>query len=172
MTASDKQLWHGSSIGQIKTLQPHTSGFLGEKVVFATDDIPFALAMTFGLGHELAVGYFNVAKDNSLRMYIDELMPKKIELLNQPGFLYLVESTNFKKDGRLAHCEYISQHPAKVIKEWPIKNVLEEIKKYKVEIVGYNNLLKKMKTRKKIGSFRKNTKSRFNLKRRIKYPPQ
>lgn len=79
-------LYHGSKVAGIKILKPFSHNAIGGEVaVFATTDKKFAMAMIHGTGNELAVGYFVDQQTHKERMYIDELRPGKLDLLNAPG---------------------------------------------------------------------------------------
>jgi len=120
------------------------------KVVFATPDKNFALAMIWGTRDELAVGYYKNTKTKEKIMYIDELKPKKLELLNQEGYLYEVDNGGFTQNKRLMKEEYIVTKDIKVQKEIKIKNILTRLKRTKkVKIVPYDNVLKEMQKRDK-----------------------
>lgn len=143
------KLYHGSKIGGIKYLKPHKYGIVDNKnVVFATDDIRFALAMIYGTGDEIAVGYFVNQDTREEEMYIDELQKGKLKLLDNKGFVYEVESAGFVKDDRLSHVEYINENnEVKVLNEVFVPNILNEIKKYKISIVEYKGVLKEIEKR-------------------------
>ena len=102
-------LYHGSKLGGLKTLIPHQHSFSlpDAKVVFATNDVRFALAMIHGSGRQLAVGYYSKDSSSNLQMYIDELEEGNFQLLNKPGWIYLVDPSGFKPNQQLAHCEFI-----------------------------------------------------------------
>ncbi len=143
-------LYHGSKIANLKVLEPGRSALFSDKVVFATPDIRFALAMIHGSGHELAVGYFGKTRPGEKEMYIDELQPNKLELLNQPGYLYEVDAVTFGgREKHLSHAERISKKPVKVLRAIHIDNVLAELKKYEINIVGYDNVSEALGKRQK-----------------------
>ena len=124
-----KFFYHGSRTAGIKTLEPHQHRLFTHKVVFATLDSRFALAMIYGTADELAVGYVRSTKTNQLKMYIDELQPNRLQLLDGPGYLYTVSPRGFQPSRRLAHVEFVSQSEVEVLEELAVANVLEEMKK-------------------------------------------
>ena len=141
-------LYHGSSLAGIKVLEPQATDLFTGKVVFASPDIRFALAMIYGSDQELGVGYFSNSKTDSLRMYIDELQPAKLELLNRSGYLYHLEaSDDFKASDKLWHVELVSHQPQPVLKQVKIANVLAELAKYDLDIVGYDDVLAALEKR-------------------------
>ena len=144
-----KILYHGSKTPRLKALKPQGGCYSlpDEKVVFATSDFRFALAMTYGTGDELAVGYYGDNYQN-LQMYIDELQPSKLQLLSQPGWLYYVPASGFKPDKRLAHCEFINPSWVEIIKKVKIDNIFDQLKKYQIDIVEYDNVPAALESRK------------------------
>lgn len=143
-----KTLYHGSKTPNIKILKPQPNNAVdGESVIFATNDPLFAMAMTFGTGKELAVGYFINKKTNSKNMYIDELKKGSLRLLENVGYLYEVEGTKFTTDKRLMPEELVSHSEVKVLRESRIPNILNYLKINNVEIVRYENVPKEMKAR-------------------------
>lgn len=144
-----KNLYHGTTQAGIKMLKPFPHNAInGEPVVFATSDRRFALAMIYGTGNELAVGYFVDRETHKEEMYIDELREGKLSLLNAPGILYEVAGENFVSDPRLSHVEFVSKVETPVINEIHIENILEELKKdASLTIVPYEEVLEAMKKR-------------------------
>ena len=128
-------------------LLPQKSGLFNGKVVFATPDIRFALAMIHGTGEEIAVGYYNSRKIEKKQMYIDELQPDSLQLFQQSGCLYLVAAAGFVPDKRLAHSEYINRNPVRVLEKFRITNILDELAKYDVNIVEYDDVPASMQAR-------------------------
>ena len=103
--------------------------------------------MIFGSGQELAVGYFLDRDSQQTTMYLDELLPNKLQLLKQTGYLYRLNATGFQKDKRLCDVEYISQKPTPVVAMEKIDNVLEKLQQAAVQIVTYENVPAEMKRR-------------------------
>ena len=67
-------LYHVSKISGLKVLKPFSHNAMdGEKAVFATNDIMFALSMAYGTGNDIAVGYHCNTKTKEKEFYIDEL---------------------------------------------------------------------------------------------------
>lgn len=155
-------LYHGSRTTGLKLLKPTQSALFSDKVVFATPDIRFALAMIHSCGQELSVGYFGKIKSKEKAMYIDELEPNKLKLLNQPGYLYEVNAATFGgEEKNLCHAERISRKPVKVLRTIYIDNVLSELKKYDINIVGYEDVLESLKQRQR-DPLIKHAKNRFD----------
>ncbi|HEC64180.1 MAG TPA: hypothetical protein ENI23_02675 [bacterium] len=142
-------LYHSSKTPDIKALKPFpNNGVDGESVVFATDDKLFAVAMTYGTGDELAVGYYKDAKSKDV-MFIDELDEGKLSLLDNPTSLYEVDSSLFKEDSRLFPGEFISTTEVPVVKETKIDNVFKYLKRGWVEITAYKDVPEAMERRKR-----------------------
>lgn len=148
MENQQKILYHGSQTPDLKILKPNPHNAVNKRaVVFATSDIRFALAMMYGTGDELAVGYFVNTNTHEEEMYIDELQPDKLKLLESPGYLYEVSAEGFYQDPALSHVELVKDTEAKVIKMTKLENTLEELKKYKISIVKYEDVPVAMKQR-------------------------
>lgn len=145
-----KVLYHGSQTPNLRFLKPKPHNAVNRRsVVFATSDIRFALAMISGTGDELAVGYFVHPKTHEEEMYVDELQPGKLKLLQEPGYLYEVSAEGFYQDSKLSHVEFVKDTKAKVLKMIKIKNTIQELKKYKVALVKYADVPEAMKRRQK-----------------------
>ena len=150
MDKQPKNLYHGSQTPNLKILKPNPHNAVNKRsVVFATSDVRFALAMMYGTGDELAVGYFINTETREEEMYIDELQPNKLQLLEAPGYLYEVSSEGFYQDPALSHVELVKDSEIKVIRMTKIENILNELKKYKISIVRYDNVPDAMKQREK-----------------------
>ena len=106
-------LYHGSKTAGIKMLWPQKSNLFTNKVVFATPDIRFALAMIHGAGESIDIGYFSSSQTAKKQMYINELQAGSLRLLQQAGCLYLVAAAGFVPDKHLAHSERIKLDPSK-----------------------------------------------------------
>lgn len=141
-------LYHGSKKSGIKTLKPFPhNGVDGESVVFATPDIRFAMAMIHGTGDELAVGYFVDQETHKEEMYIDELTPNALQILSAPGILYTLDDAGFVADPRLSHLELISKMEVPVVSEKYVDNILDELKKFNINFVQYDQVLGEMNKR-------------------------
>lgn len=141
-------LYHGSMVPDIKILKPFPHNAVDKRaVVFATSDIRFALAMMRGTGNELAVGYFVSPGTHDEEMYIDEIQPGKLELLNAPGYIYEVSSEGFYQDAGLSHVEFVKDGEAPVLNETKVENILDELRKYKITIVKYEGVPASMRER-------------------------
>ncbi len=123
-------LYHGSKTPNIKTLTPFPHTIVNnEKVVFATEDIRFALAMIHGTSKEIDVGYIND------KMYIKENIPNAFNIISQPGIIYTLEDSGFMHDNRLTKQELISKNEAKVMNEKYYENIFDELKKFDIEFI-------------------------------------
>lgn len=148
MNNQPKILYHGSQAPDLKILKPNPHNAVNKRaVVFATSDIRFVLAMMYGTGDELAVGYVVNTETHEEEMYIDELQPDKLKLLEAPGYLYEVSAEGFYQDASLSHVELVKDTEAEVIKMTRVENILEELKKYKISIVKYEDVPVAMKQR-------------------------
>ena len=130
-------LYHGSQKASLQILRPAASSLFKRKVVFASADLSFALAMIYGNDQELAIGYYQDLSNNSQVMYITELQPTKLQLLNQSGFVYIVDSGGFKTQAALAKSEYISFKPVTILKELYFDNILDYLRSSAVYISNY-----------------------------------
>lgn len=133
-------LYHGSKTAGIKILRPQKSNLLAHEVVFATPDIRFALAMIHGTGESIDIGYFSSSKTKKKQMYINELQPGSLHLLQQAGSLYLVAAAGFVATKHLTHSERIKFDPVKVQEELRIANILHELTQYDIDIVEYHDV--------------------------------
>jgi len=148
MQNKTKILYHGSQTPGLRILKPNPHNAVNKRtVVFATYDIRFALAMMYGTGDELAVGYFVNTETHEEEMYIDELQPNKLKLLEAPGYLYGVSAEGFYQDPALSHVELVKDTEAEIIHTTKIENILGELKKYKISIIKYEDVPTAMKQR-------------------------
>lgn len=148
MNTDTKILYHGSQTPGIKILKPNPHNAVNKRsVVFATSDMRFALAMMYGTGDELAVGYFVNTKTHEEEMYIDELQPGKLKLLEAPGYLYEVSAEGFYQDPVLSHVELVNDGEVEILKEIKVENILAELKKHDISIVSYADVPAAMKER-------------------------
>lgn len=146
MSPESKILYHGSRTANLKVLKPNAHNAVGERsVVFATPDVRFALAMIYGTGDELAVGYFVDTETGNEEMYIHELQPGKLKLLDAPGHLYEVNAEGFYKDPALSRVEFVKNTATEVIRVKYVENVFDELKKYDISIVEYENVPEDMR---------------------------
>jgi hypothetical protein len=141
-------LYHASRIENLKILKPHPHNAVdGEKVVFATSDKLFALAMTYGSGVVLAACYAINHRTRRKEFYLDEIKPNSLRLLENPASLYIVEGKKFSKDKRLKNEEFVSKTEVRIIKEIKIKNVLNQLKKFGANLISYDDVPESMKNR-------------------------
>ena len=103
--------------------------------------------MIHGAGEEIAASYYSSSKIEKKQMYVDELQPDSLQLLQQPGYLYLVAAVGFVPDERLAHSECINRNPVRVLEEFRIADVLGELAKYDVNIIEYDAVPASMQAR-------------------------
>jgi len=165
MSKENKILYHGSNSGGIKTFEPkqHIVG-KDKKIVFATDDRNYALAMTYGTGDELAVSYAVSSSSGKKEIYVDELQPGKLKLLDKPGYLYEVEARHFEPSSEGLESEYVSYSAVPVLVETKIVNILEEFRKSpEVHLIVYEKVPQSMTERNKISGKPtiEHTRSRF-----------
>ena len=129
-------LYHGSKTPNIKTLSPFPHSIVhNEKVVFATNDLRFALAMIHGTSKEIDVGHEVNTETGEDKMYMKELTPNAFNMISKPGILYTLEDSGFINDPRLSRSEMISKNEAKIIDEKYFENILEELKKYDIDFI-------------------------------------
>ena len=130
MQNSKTFLHHGSKVAGLNVLTPFPSDILsGRSVVFATSDIRFALAMIYGTDKEFAIGYFINQETDEREMYLQELEPNALDLLDVSGVLYECVREGFVLDPALTDVEFISREPVYITKETYIPNILTELKK-------------------------------------------
>ena len=141
-------LYHGSKYPNLTVIKPsHHNVVDGKAVVFATPDIRFALSMIHGTGDQIAVGYTVNTKTGEEEMYLDEIQPGALELLDAPGYLYEVSADGFYQDKRLIRVEMIRDTEITVIQATKIENVLQEMKKYDISITKYDDVPEAMRSR-------------------------
>ena len=148
MKNQSKILYHGSQTPNLKVLKPNPHNAVNKRaVVFATPDIRFALAMMYGSGDALAVGYFINTETHEEEMYIDELQPDTLKLLEAPGYLYEVSAEGFYQDPALSHVELVKDTAVEIIRTTRIENILDELKKHNISIIEYEDVPTAMKQR-------------------------
>lgn len=131
-------LYHGSTKPGLKVLLPFPRKEMGDQpFVFASDDRRFALAMIHGTDADFSVGYTIDKSTGIATMEMTEARKDGFSMLNAPGFLYEVEGTGFTRDPRLSYHEFISPNEVPVVKETPIANVLNELKKSDILFTPY-----------------------------------
>ncbi|MEK7095611.1 MAG: hypothetical protein AAB917_03050 [Patescibacteria group bacterium] len=138
--------YHGSKIGGIKFFEPQSHIVGGnKKIVFATNDKNYALAMIYGTGDEVAISYVFNPYTKEKDMYIDELQPGKLELLNNSGYLYEVESKYFQLSPEKLEGEYVSYESVPVFSEIKIMNIMDQLKNIpNLYLVEYENVEESM----------------------------
>lgn len=143
-----RTLYHGSKTSGIKVFQPQVHFISKDKpVVFATDDKNYALAMMCGTGDELAVSYAINLETGKREMYIDELQPGKLKLLEQTGYLYEVDAAHFGPSPEGLEGEYVSFEPAEVLAEEKIENIAEILQHNSVHLIAYKQVPESMAKR-------------------------
>lgn len=136
------KLYHGSKTSNIKVLRPSAHTIVNDKgVVFATPDRSYAISMIFRTGNDLAVSYHND------KLYVDEIKPGALKLLDGPGSLYELDQADFEPSPEGLEGEYVSFNPAPVVAETKIPNLLKELKKLGAHLVAYEDVPSSMKTR-------------------------
>ena len=103
--------------------------------------------MTYGTAADLAVGYVGSTETNRLRMYIDELQPGRLQLLNEPGYLYAVSPRGFRPSRRWLTSSLSASPRLRFWKGEVVANVLGELKRSGVDLVEYDNVLEAIKKR-------------------------
>ncbi len=148
----NKVLYHGSKVPNIKVLEPQAHVVCkGRKVVFATDNRNYALAMIHATGNELAVSYAVNSKTDKIKIYIDELQIGKLKLLENVGYLYEVEKEHFEPSPEKLKGEFVSYDTVTILSEIKIDNIAKELTTAEdVYFVQYDNVLKSMQERGKI----------------------
>ena len=124
-----KYFYHGSSIDiDGEYLEPRPSRVLdGEKAVFATNNIYISLVFI----PQWTDNDFDLTHYND-KWYLVEQYPGAFSIFeNKDGWIYSVDSTNFKSDDRLGmkRTEFISKKKVKIVKRVYIKDVLKILKK-------------------------------------------
>jgi len=145
-----KYLYHASKVPDIKVLKPYPNNAVdGERVVFSIEDPLFAVAMTYGSGDQIAVGYYMNQDTDKKTMYIDEIEKGALELLDNECFLYKVESIGFKNDDRIMKEELINYQEVPVVDCAEIVSALSYLNKNNVEIVKWEDVPTAMSKRNK-----------------------
>lgn len=140
-----RPIYHGSSLGDIKQLDPRTHRLSDRPVVFATPHEELALSMSLPASQEeLAMGFEEDTATGARTFYIDELQPGKLELLNKPSFLYDLHPSTFSEEGlhpNLMREERISYDPVKPFRApRPFKSALQELRDRGVRIRAYDDV--------------------------------
>jgi hypothetical protein len=131
-------LYHGSKTPDLKILKPFARKEIsGRSCVFACNDKRFALAMIYGNDADFSVGYIVDEKTVAETMYMTEVRKDGFSVLDAPGFLYEVEDTGFMPDPHLSHREFICPNEVPILRETPIKNVMEELKKSDIVFTSF-----------------------------------
>jgi hypothetical protein len=134
-------LYHGSKTPHIKTLKPFPHNIVNnEEVVFATNDIRFALAMIHGTSKEIDAGHEVNQNTGEDKMYIKELIPSAFNIISKPGIIYTLEDSGFINDPRLSRNELISTKDTKVLEEKYYENILTELKNLDIEFIYFKPL--------------------------------
>lgn len=137
--ASVGRLYHGSRVPGLVLLRPFPHHIVGgEAVVFATEDIRFAIAMIHGTGNELSVTYNENKNTGRRQLFVDELRPGRLRLLEQPGYLYEISMEGFEPDVRLLPEELVAKHAVQVLSEITIGDVRTELENLGAQLVPYD----------------------------------
>ena len=120
-------LYHGSK-HKLEHLMPQPSGVLhGEAAVFATPSREFALAfINYPAKSGIELGSFEK------KLHLIEMRPEALEVMDSPGYLYLLDRANFHTDKRVGmpDHELVSKKPAKIITSEYIPSALKELEEY------------------------------------------
>lgn len=135
----NKYVYHGSSVGGLKTLIPKKSTHL-KPYVYATTNRTIALifmAQSNGDLDTVISGCGTVDKPSVLVERWDGAFQKNYR---NPGYLYTLNSKNFKKEDGLWDPEVVSENEEGIIKEEYISSIYDELIKHskKGEIILYN----------------------------------
>jgi len=129
-------LYHGSKTSHITKLKPSSHSLINnESVVFATNDIRFALAMIHGTSKEVDVGHIVNQDTGEEKMYMKEMIPNAFDIILKPGILYTLEDSGFINDIRLSRSELISKKETNVLEEKYHENIFEELKKFDINFI-------------------------------------
>ena len=124
--------YHGSSIGNIKRLEPNYNHLVGRDVVFATPNYEYAVAMAVESSNDdLEIGYING------EFTIAEVYEGAFDLLKEPVYLYKVKSTGFHQHPRLIEMEYIIEVPIPVVKSKRVPDAYQELKRIGTTFIPY-----------------------------------
>lgn len=138
----DKFYYHGSS-HKVQTLLPRPSKVIeGEEAVFATDSKDLAVVFIPKWNDcDLDLGYHHNI------LYVAEQYPGVFEKLKgTSGYLYSVDSKQFKNDHRLGmqmH-EFISKDPVNILKTEKIQDVYQYLEKSLMNMITYDQKLDAM----------------------------
>lgn len=137
----ESRLFHGSRVPGLKVLKPFPHQDVGgDSVVFATADIRFAIAMIHGTGNELSVIYCENKITGRRELFVDELRPGRLRLLEQPGFLYEVPSIGFIQHEKLLPEELVHFKEVPVLSEITLGDVRTELERLGVILVPYDQV--------------------------------
>ena len=128
MSKAINYYFHGSQTYiKDKVLEPRPSNILNkEKAVFATNKKWIAVFMMAG-ENDIGFGFYNNIP------YIEEEYPGAFDQLKIGGYIYYMDSSQFKSDKRLGmpgH-EFISDKKVKILKTIKIKNAYNYLKRQK-----------------------------------------
>ena len=129
--------YHGSSTKIEDYLEPmagKTAVIGGKSAVFATNKYWFALSFIPKWSDgDISNGYFGDIP------YLGELTPNAFDVFKgASGYMYYVDPSQFKKDKRLMHIEFVSNDKVKILKTDYIEDVYKALLKTEVNMVTYD----------------------------------
>lgn len=139
----DSVFYHGSKYGGLEALKPTPFKAVSDKdVVFASNNKLYALAMIYGTGEDLAVSF-----GENGEMYVDELKPGTLSLLNNSGYLYAVDKKYFKPSPEGLEGEYVSYTEVPVLSEEKLSDIRKKLEEEGVHLIPYNKVPQSMEER-------------------------
>lgn len=125
----NKYVYHGTSIGGIKVLKPNVSTHLKPYVYATTNKVIALLFMSHSNG-DLDTVISGCGTVNNPCVLVERWNGAFNKRYNKPGYLYELNSNNFKKEDGLWEPEVVSEVEEKVIKEVYISCIFDELIKH------------------------------------------
>lgn len=125
----NKYVYHGTSVGGIKVLKPNTSTHL-KSYVYATANKVVALLFMSHDNGDLDVLISGCGTIEEPCILIERWNGAFKKRYNKSGYLYTLNSKNFKKEIGLWGPEVVSGNEEKVLKEEYIPCIYDELRKY------------------------------------------
>ena len=121
----DKYVYHGSPNGELTILKPHKSTHLNNYVYATTNPI---IALVFSINN-------NGDLDFDLRVVDDKVIfterrEKAFEIYKNSGYLYTLDSSNFRHLNNLWDNEVVSENDEKILSCEHVQNILEKFEEY------------------------------------------
>lgn len=129
---SREVLYHGSKVGNLSVLKPTYHSLPQKEVVFASSDIRFALAMIYGSGEEIDVGYSTDLSTGKQSFYLQEQRPNAFQLLRAPGYVYEVGSIGFSSHPKLMPEEFLRESEVLVEHMMYVESVWETLQTFEI----------------------------------------